>query len=238
LDSPITIVQSGAAFLGGGLLTNNSGRTLQLLSGANVAASLRNEGTLEIGASPGQASGLAYQQTATGSLHVELQGTGLGQFDRLSFTGVAQLAGSLDLTLLGGFVPALGNVFDILSANSGITGTFANVVQPDTMPIGLYLKPIYNLTLVQLMVVNQVPGDYNLNGVVDAADYVVWRKIDGTQDGYDLWRANFGLTAAAASASSTSNIAAPEANSLLLSSIAIALLGGRAASRRGAHRWG
>ena len=22
---------------------------------------------------------------------------------------------------------------------------------------------------------NQVPGDYNLNGVVDAADYVVWR---------------------------------------------------------------
>ena len=29
-----------------------------------------------------------------------------------------------------------------------------------------------------------VAGDYNLNGVVDAADYVVWRKTDGTQAGY------------------------------------------------------
>jgi hypothetical protein len=106
------------------------------------------------------------------------------------------------------------------------------------MPIGLYLKPIYNLTLVQLMVVNQIPGDYNLDGTVDAADYVVWRKSDGTQDGYNSWRASFGLTAAAAAASATANIAVPEANSLLLSSIAIVLLYGHAASRRAAYRWG
>ena len=35
-------------------------------------------------------------------------------------------------------------------------------------------------------------GDYNDDGAVDAADYVVWRKIDGSQAGYDMWRANFG----------------------------------------------
>ena len=35
-----------------------------------------------------------------------------------------------------------------------------------------------------------VPGDYNHNGIVDAADYVVWRKTDGTQPAYDTWRAN------------------------------------------------
>ena len=35
-------------------------------------------------------------------------------------------------------------------------------------------------------------GDYNLNGIVDAADYIVWRKTDGTPAGYDKWRANFG----------------------------------------------
>jgi hypothetical protein len=40
-----------------------------------------------------------------------------------------------------------------------------------------------------------LPGDYNQNGVVDAADYVVWRMTDGTPDGYDTWRANFGATA-------------------------------------------
>jgi hypothetical protein len=41
-----------------------------------------------------------------------------------------------------------------------------------------------------------VPGDYNQNGTVDAADYVVWRKNDGTPAGYDTWRANFGATTA------------------------------------------
>ena len=36
-------------------------------------------------------------------------------------------------------------------------------------------------------------GDFNHDGTVDAADYVVWRKsgIHG-QQGYDDWRANFG----------------------------------------------
>jgi hypothetical protein len=36
------------------------------------------------------------------------------------------------------------------------------------------------------------PGDHNENGLVDAADYVVWRKNGGAQDVYDTWRANFG----------------------------------------------
>ncbi|MEX2307125.1 MAG: PEP-CTERM sorting domain-containing protein [Pirellulales bacterium] len=36
-------------------------------------------------------------------------------------------------------------------------------------------------------------GDYNNDGKVDAADYVVWRKtgVNG-QQGYNDWRANFG----------------------------------------------
>ncbi len=40
-------------------------------------------------------------------------------------------------------------------------------------------------------------ADYNRDGGVDAADYVVWRKNDGTQTGYDTWRANFGSMAGA-----------------------------------------
>ena len=41
------------------------------------------------------------------------------------------------------------------------------------------------------------PGDYNRDGTVDAADYVVWRKgigIASTPENYNLWRANFGTT--------------------------------------------
>lgn len=40
-------------------------------------------------------------------------------------------------------------------------------------------------------------GDYNGDGVVDAADYTVWRdgnSPDDSQAGYDLWVANYGTT--------------------------------------------
>jgi hypothetical protein len=37
-------------------------------------------------------------------------------------------------------------------------------------------------------------GDFNGDGIVDGADYVVWRKHDRTPAGYDQWRANFGRT--------------------------------------------
>jgi hypothetical protein len=47
-------------------------------------------------------------------------------------------------------------------------------------------------------------GDYNNNGVVDAADYVVWRNEIGTPAAYDTWRANFGRTAASGSMATTS----------------------------------
>jgi hypothetical protein len=39
-----------------------------------------------------------------------------------------------------------------------------------------------------------LPGDYNNNGTVDAADYVIWRKTDTSQQGYTDWRTNFGAT--------------------------------------------
>jgi hypothetical protein len=45
-------------------------------------------------------------------------------------------------------------------------------------------------------------GDFNGNGIVDAADYVVWRKNDGTQGGYDAWRSHFGLPSGNANGSS------------------------------------
>jgi len=68
-----------------------------------------------------------------------------------------------------------------------------------------------------------VQGDYNGNGVVDAADYVLWRKggtlqneVDtpGTVNAadYDAWRARFGNT----SGSGSGNAAVPEPTSIIL----------------------
>jgi hypothetical protein len=58
-----------------------------------------------------------------------------------------------------------------------------------------------------------IPGDFNLDGMVDAADYVAWRKKDGSPSGYNRWRANFGRTAGASAAS---NATVPEPASWLL----------------------
>ena len=47
-------------------------------------------------------------------------------------------------------------------------------------------------------------GDYNGNGVVDTADYVMWREnpnaFGGDPGGYNTWRANFGASLGAGSA--------------------------------------
>jgi hypothetical protein len=72
-------------------------------------------------------------------------------------------------------------------------------------------------------------GDFDGDGDVDAADYVVWRKTDGTQPGYDEWRTNFGRTAGSGSALS----AVPEPAAGLL--VILGLVGGALVSRRRAN---
>jgi hypothetical protein len=61
-------------------------------------------------------------------------------------------------------------------------------------------------------------GDYNQDGIVNAADYVVWRKGLGTtytSQQYNVWRAHFGQTAGSGT-SATVNAAVPEPASLVL----------------------
>ena len=199
--------------------------------------------------SAGQATGLDYQQDASGRMHVEIAGTGLAQFDRLNLTGAAQLAGAVDVSLLGGFLPALGNTFNFLSATGGVTGSFDSLTQPAGMPAGLFFGVLYQATFAQLMVIDHLPGDYNKNGVVDAADYVVWRHTlgqvvsalsgaDGNGNGmidagdYNFWRANFGQVAAGSGSGGSANASVPEPATLVLLMFAAAgwcLRRGRAA---------
>jgi len=66
-----------------------------------------------------------------------------------------------------------------------------------------------------------IPGDYNNDGTVDAADYVLWRKnpaaFGGDPAGFNTWVANFGGTGGSGSLSSAS---APEPATALLLCIA------------------
>jgi glucose/arabinose dehydrogenase len=77
-------------------------------------------------------------------------------------------------------------------------------------------------------------GDFNDDGRVDTADYVVWRKGLGTVftlTDYDLWRANFGKVVGAASGNASGSSAVPEPAEATLFVVSMLLLN---FSRRGA----
>jgi hypothetical protein len=67
-----------------------------------------------------------YTQTAAGALDANIAGANSGQFNVLNVTGAATLGGTLNITLLNNFVPAVGDTFEILTAKK-VTGTFATV---------------------------------------------------------------------------------------------------------------
>lgn len=93
-----------------------------------------------------------------------------------------------------------------------------------------------------------LPGDYNGDGTVDAADYVVWRKHDGTaaelpndetpgmvdDSDYTVWTTNFGATRPTGSGSNqTATAATPEPTSIALLCAAFVSLGLIAGRKRG-----
>lgn len=83
-------------------------------------------------------------------------------------------------------------------------GAFADLVLPH---LGSLTWDTSQLCTSGLLGVN-LPGDFNFDSSVDAADYVLWRKTDGTPAGYDVWRA---LRQIAGNGSGTSaNVAVPE----------------------------
>jgi T5SS/PEP-CTERM-associated repeat protein len=140
-------------------------------------------------------------------------------YGSVEVSGGAALDGTLQVQLAGGFVPSLGDSFQILTAAGGRTGTFTNEVLP-LLSSGLDWELEYTPNSVMLSVVSAViPGDYNADGIVDAADYVVWRKTDGSQSGYDSWRTNFGRTAgsgSSATAGLSSSASIPEPSGILM----------------------
>jgi hypothetical protein len=210
LDSSTT-VNVGAEYKGAGSLVNRA--LLRLVDDAIVGVRIENQADLEIGGmntgNIGQVTVGALEQTSAGELIIHLGGIASGAFDLLKVDDIAQLDGALRLAPTGGYVPMLGQGFQFLQANS-VTGTFASVIQPTGMPAGLMFAVQYGAKDVSLKVVVDagLTGDYNHDGAVNAANYVVWRKNDGSQQGYNTWRTNFGRTAGAAS-SLTSSVPEP-----------------------------
>jgi hypothetical protein len=216
-------LQSTAVFLGS--LSGNG-----VTGGGHVFI----EGDARPGFSPGtMAFGGDVSFGPLSTLNIELAGTTPGtQFDRVAVAESASIGGDLVVSLLGGYRPAIGTSFQILSAAGGIIGTFADESLPE-LAGGASWSVGYGNNAVTLEV-GGVLGDFNHDGRVDSADYSVWRDKLGTntlaadasgngsvdQADYNIWRANFGQVAVAGGGSAGPAVApVPEPSTFALLSL-------------------
>jgi hypothetical protein len=133
-----------------------------------------------------------------------------------------------------GYSPVGGEMYTLLTAGS-ITGTAFRATSFPTLPTGLSWDLDVGTTSVILSIIGSlpsVPGDYNDNGVVDAADYVLWRNggdlandpTPGVQpEDYDFWRARFGNTSGGGGGASVAG-AVPEPTTVLPMTVLLSYL--------------
>jgi hypothetical protein len=180
-----------------------------------------NGGALAPGHSIGQTHVVGDLTLASGSLQIEL--TSPTASDTLVVDGLMTLGGALNVATLGGFSPANGTSWQIAAAG-GITGQFSSISAG-------YSVQTQGHNLLLFFGNPGIAGDYNGDGSVNGADYVVWRRAlanggtllnetasIGTVDAadFDAWRANFGATSGAGAGTSF----VPEPGSALLLLIA------------------
>jgi T5SS/PEP-CTERM-associated repeat protein len=218
-----------------GAVSNSAGGEIAVV-GDSIAVfhdAVTNSGTIAI--APGSqmvtlenlgfaaGSALSVQLAAVDSTAKPTEG-----FGQAVSSGQATLDGELSVSLMGGFQPTLGDTFQIVSAGGGRSGTFATENLPAASGF-LDWDVVYTSNAVTLAVVPALAGDYNANGAVDAADYIVWRKMlgqngiglaaDGSgntvvdQEDYAVWRSNFGAVSGNGAGVATN---VPEPGSLLL----------------------
>lgn len=115
-----------------GSLVNAATGTLRATSNTPTAgrfleAALDNQGLLEL--FPGAAGTLAHTGSlvSSGTITASLGGLAAGtEYGRMTVSGTAIVGGTLTVGLFGGFTPASGNTFDIITSSGLLSGGFAN----------------------------------------------------------------------------------------------------------------
>ncbi len=117
--------ETGTSTTVDGILTaatvNNSGT---IIGSGSIDANVRNLGTLDPGNGLPITMGIGGNYVQTGFFDVELAGPATNTI--LQVSGSASLSGTLDVTQLNGFNPAIGETFLVVTYSS-ITGAFNNI---------------------------------------------------------------------------------------------------------------
>jgi Dockerin type I domain/Metallo-peptidase family M12B Reprolysin-like/PEP-CTERM motif len=160
----------------------------------------------------------------------------------VGYDGIAAFAGDNLLTFQNGRDVIAGVMAHEIGHNLGLDHTAsggANLMSPGGTSEQLTTAQINTVfqrtSFPQLIVTASLPGDYNHDGVVDAADYAVWRNTNGSttmlaadgngngriDDGdFTIWRSHFGATNGAGQVL-PSAVPEPGTSALLLVAVAV-----------------
>ena len=115
---------AGVTRLNGGAISSSTTMNIQggtLEGNGTLAGTVNNSGgTLSPGLSPGQVNETGnYTQGASGAFTTEVGGLTVGtQYDRAAISGAATLAGTLNISLINGYEPNIGDMFTIMTFGS------------------------------------------------------------------------------------------------------------------------
>lgn len=143
-------------------------------------------GTFSPGFSPASLNvgNIAFSPTST--LIIEIGGTTPGsQYDQINVAGELTLGGTLELSLINGFVPSAGQTFDILNWGT-LAGVFSDIQLP---PLEGLAWNTSQLATGMLSVA--LPGDIDLDGDVDGTDAAVFARHFGAATGSEWTTGDF-----------------------------------------------
>jgi hypothetical protein len=172
---------------------------------------------------PGLSSGNSYGNVVALSGDIAIVGTAFDEAAYLFDVTTGEFLERIFTTNSVQGPDAFGSAFGRTVAISGKTALVGDWASDE---VGMWSGSAY---LFDVSRTKSTSGDFNNDGTVDAADYIVWRSGLGTtytQTDYNTWRANFGRSAAGAAAVSAgnSNSAVPEPTSVAMAFLSIASL--------------
>lgn len=221
-----TITVADGASLDFNNTVNLGGNTLTTSGAVDLNVGLTGGGTIANSGSLGTAgtTPIAANLNSSSKLVIDL---GPNNTDFFNITGNATLSGLLDVVLEPGFTPV--GPFTVLTVSGTLNATSLALDASDTsdFTLGVVGKSL----VLTVGGTGGVTGDYNGNGVVDAADYTLWRDNLGTnnplqnddiggtigQAHYAQWKSNFGATGGGGSLAAQS--AVPEPTTLVFAGL-------------------
>jgi hypothetical protein len=161
---------SGILAIDTSFCTNDGSITAADIGNLSAAGDFSNSGSLDVG--PGSVFAITggFTQGSSGSLEIGLAGTDPTMFGEVQVGGAASLGGTLDVNLVNGFSPAVGNSFEILTFASH-SGNFATSNGLD-LGNGRTLNPLFasgNLSLLTVATPPLVTAPLNQNADVGIA---------------------------------------------------------------------